>query len=268
MCLFTIRIVRIISILTVLALVLSCGNDPEQNEKKEILAYVGITMAKPMAEITKAVEEKSGVSIIITQGGSQDLYQSLMTAQQGDLYLPGSASYREENYSDGLLGNFVLVGYNQAAFMVAKENPKGVTADIEQILRDDLAIVLCNPESGSIGRETKKILSAAGIFEEAFERAEYLTTDSRNLSKALRDGDADLVINWRSSAFFDENRPVMEVVDLAPELAEPNELLLNLLTFSKYPEIAREVMAYSVSPEGQAIFRKFGFLDASGNSGN
>jgi molybdate transport system substrate-binding protein len=246
--------------------VAGCNERPKKTEKDEILAYIGITMAKPMAEIARVMEKKHGVNIIITQGGSEDLYQSLETARKGDLYLPGSAFYREKHLADGLLGDFVLVGYNQAAFMVAKGNPKNVLGTIDQVLRDDLAIVICNPQSGSIGRESKRILSTGGLFEKAFNRAEYLTTDSRNLNKALRNGDADLIINWRATAFFDENRPAMDVIDLPPEQATPKKLLLNLLTFSRNPEVARDMMAYSASPEGQAIFRKYGLLDASGNS--
>jgi len=257
---------RIFTFLVVLSLVAACDNQPEQDQKKEILAYIGITMAKPMAEIARAIEKKHGVSVIITQGGSEDLYQSLKAAQKGDLYMPGSASYREKHLSEGLLGEFVEVGYNQASFLVAKGNPKGVTGDIEQVLRDDLDLVICNPDSGSIGRETKRILTQAGIYKDAFEGAEFLTTDSRNLNNAMRNGDADLIINWRATAFFDNNRPIIDVIDLPPDLATPKKLQLSLLTFSAHPDIARKMMAFTASPQGQAIFRKYGFIDAEGKS--
>ena len=250
---------------TAASLLAGACDDPAPAEKpKEILAYIGITMAKPMAEIAAIVEERTGAKVIITQGGSEDLYQSLKTSRQGDLYMPGSASYRERHVEEGLLGEFVHVGFNQAAFLVAKGNPKAVSADPAQVLRSDLSIVVCNPESGSIGRETKRILSEANVFDRAFERAQYLTTDSRNLNKALRNGEADLIINWRATAFFSENRPAMDIVDFAPEVAQPKKLLLNLLPFSRNKDIAREVMAVAASSEGQAIFRKYGFLDAKG----
>ena len=242
----------------------ACDDPPPQAQPKEILAYIGITMAKPMAEIAAIVEERTGASVIITQGGSEDLYQSLKASRQGDLYMPGSASYRDRHADEDLLGEFVPVGYNQAAFLVAKGNPKAVSGDPTQVLRRDLSIVVCNPESGSIGRETQRILSEANVFNQAFERAQYLTTDSRNLNKALRNGEADLILNWRATAFFSENRPAMDVVDFPPEVAQPKKLLLNLLSFSENKDIARQVMSVAASAEGQAIFRKYGFLDAKG----
>ncbi|MEN8254035.1 MAG: substrate-binding domain-containing protein [Verrucomicrobiota bacterium] len=260
------RIARPLALFAALMLVGACRRNPRQADKKELLVYTGITMAKPMAEITAAIEQKHNVSIVMTQGGSEDLYISLRSAGKGDLYMPGSTSYRKKHFAEGLLGEFVSVGYNQAVFMVPKGNPKGITANIDQMLRDDVAIVLCNPESGSIGRETAGILEAAGVFEEAFRRCEYLTTDSRNLNKALRNGDADLIVNWRATAFFPENKESTEIIDLPSGMARPKELQLTLLKFSQHPDIARKVMAYAASPAGQAIFRKYGFVDAQGKS--
>jgi molybdate transport system substrate-binding protein len=255
--------------IAVLSLVLAtsaCDDPPAKTQKAEILAYIGITMAKPMSEIADLYQKTHNVKITITQGGSEDLYKSLKSSKVGDLYLPGSASYRENKLSEGLLGDFVLVGYNQAALMVPRGNPRDVKADVHELLRDDLAIVLCNPQSGSIGRETQRILRSVGIEQQAYDRAEFLTTDSRNLNKALRNGDADLILNWRATAFFDENRPTTEVLDLPRDLGQPEELVLNLLTFSKNPDIARDIMGFVTSPEGQAIFRRYGFIDAAGNS--
>ena len=58
----------------------------------------------------------------------------------------------------------------------------------------------------------------------------------------------------------------MEVLDLPTELAKPKKLLLNLLQFSAHPDIARRFMEYAASTEGQAIFRRHGFIDNSADS--
>jgi molybdate transport system substrate-binding protein len=92
-----------------------------------------------------------------------------------------------------------------------------------------------------------------------------LTTDSRNLNGALKKGDADLILNWRATGFFEVNRDYMDVIDLDFKVAKPKKLQLSLLTFSRYPEYARELMQYASSPEGQAIFRKYGFFDNTAN---
>ncbi|MBF0247184.1 MAG: molybdate ABC transporter substrate-binding protein [Alphaproteobacteria bacterium] len=240
----------------------ACGDQKETPAVlPEMLIYCGITMAHPMKEIAQNMEQELGVKILINQGGSEDLYQSLKASQKGDLYLPGSASYRERHMEEGLLGDFVHVGYNQAAMIVPRGNPKGLTADITLLTKPEYKVVIVNPDSGSIGRETKKILDDAGIYQAVLDNATYLTTDSRNLNQALKQGDADVSINWRATAFFAENKPHIQQLDLDPAVAKPKKLVLNLLTFSKIQDKARRFMEYASSPEGQAIFRKYGFLD-------
>lgn len=232
-----------------------------QESKPELLIYCGITMAHPITAIAKIIEKERNVTIRVNQGGSEDLYQSLKESRKGDLYLPGSASYRKQYLPDGLLGEFVHVGYNQAALLVPKGNPKGLKADLNNLTRKDLAVVACNPDTGSIGRESKRILEKFGNYQAVMGNAVFLTTDSRNMNKALADGDADIILNWRATAFFPENSGKFDVLDLDPAVAEPKKLLLNILTFSKYPEVAKRFMEYAASPEGQEIFRQYGFID-------
>ena len=254
---------RLLSLFAATAILAGCGGGEPPAAPKEMLLYCGITMAHPMSEIAREFEKSHNVKITISQGGSEDLYQSLKSSAKGDLYLPGSASYRKRHLEEGLLGEFVHIGYNQASLVVPKGNPKGLTADLNQLTDKELAVVICNPESGSIGRETKRILEGRNIYQEVLDNSAYLTTDSRNLNRALKQGDADVIINWRATAFFEENREVMDVIDLDPTQAKPKKLLLNLLTFSRNPELAREFMQLAASETGQAIFRKYGFIDNS-----
>jgi molybdate transport system substrate-binding protein len=259
-------VMRVLLIAAVLTFVSGCEMTEQSGTPPahELLIYCGITMAKPMQEIADIVEREKGVRVTLTQGGSEDLYKSLAASRVGDLYLPGSASYRERHLHEGLLGDFVHVGYNQAALVVKKGNPLALTNDPVQMTRPDLAVVIADAATGSIGRETKRILEHIGIYEPVRKNAVFLTTDSRNLNRAMHDGEADVILNWRATAFFDENRAVMDVIDLGPELAKPKKLLLNRLVFSRHPEIAGHVMQVASSERGQAIFRKYGFIGTDG----
>ena len=241
-----------------------CSNEQSavsEAKKPQMLIYCGITMVNPIKEIAARLEPELGVEFIITQGGSEDLYQSLNIARKGDIYLPGSASYRERHLDEGLLGDFVHVGYNKAALFVAKGNPLGLNDDLGQLHNSDYKVVVGDPDSGSIGRETFKILEAAGIAEQVRDNAVHLSTDSRALNYSLLENYADIIINWRATGFFPENRPYIDIIDLPDDVAIPKKLVLNQLTFSQYPEQVKHFMTFAASPEGQAIFRKHGFLD-------
>ena len=253
---------KLFLIFLILPLLSACDSSTKAPEiRPQLLIYCGITMANPIKDIADIVEKEKNITIFITQGGSEDLYNSLENSRKGDLYLPGSASYREKHLHEGLLGDAVHVGYNQASLIVKKGNPNHITADVSQLLRDDIAVVIGNSKTGSIGRETKRILDKQGIYQQVLESAVYVTTDSRNLNKALRDGEADVILNWKATAFFDENKALMDVIDINSNLASPKKLLLNKLTFSKYPELSQYFVDLAVSERGQAIFRRYGFLD-------
>jgi molybdate transport system substrate-binding protein len=147
------------------------------------------------------------------------------------------------------------------ALMVQKGNPKKVKPDLQEMLRKDLVTIIGNAESGSVGKESKDLLDKAGIYPKAVKHAAYLSPDSRSLVNSMKKGDADLTMNWRATAFFPDNVAALDVVDLETKVAPPQALLLNLLTFSKSKDTAKRFMDYAAGEEGQAIFRKYGFLD-------
>ena len=145
--------------------------------------------------------------------------------------------------------------------VVAKGNPKKIKADLGELLRKDVTVIIGEADSGSVGHETKRILEALGIYQAVIEKAVSLASDSRSLNSAMKKGEADATLNWRATGFFPDNAEVVDVIDIDPTLAKPQALLLNLLNFSKNQQLARRFMAYAAAEEGQAIFRKHGFLD-------
>ncbi len=235
-----------------------------QSAQTELLLYCGITMVRPMTEIAQLFEKRENVKIAIAQGGSEDLYQSAKKSGAGDWYLPGEPSYREKHLAEGLFLDHVTVGHNQMALMVQKGNPKKVKPDPRELLRKDLVAIVGNAESGSVGQEAKSILDRLGIYPQVVRATAFLSPDSRSLVNAMKKGEADVTLNWRATAFFPDNAPRLDVVDLDPKVARPQALLLIHLKSSKHPELAKRFMALAAGDDGQAIFRKHGFLDSKG----
>lgn len=260
---------KLVALLLIVSLMMlaGCGEKkqteaPKAAEKKpEMLFYIGITMVKPITALADKFMVENNCDIKIIQGGSQDLYDSIKSSGKGDLYLPGSLSYRKNFLSEGLLLDAKFVGYNKAALMVAKGNPKNIPADLNVLSDKKYKVVLCNPDSGSIGNETKKILEKFGNFEAAMANAAFLTTDSRNLTNSIKDGTADVCLNWYATTLWDGNKEATDAIVLDEKYAEKKKLVLNLLKSSKHPELTKKFMEYAASQEGRQIFYKFGFLD-------
>lgn len=233
-------------------------------QEKGLMIYCGITMMRPITELARNFEQQEKVTIKIAQGGSEDLYQSAKKAQAGDIYFPGEPSYLNKHQAEGLLGDYKLVGYNQLAIFVRKGNPKKLKADVAELLRKDIDIVIGNAESGSVGLETKQVLDRLKLYPAVVKKAAFIMPDSRSLSLSIKGGDADAALSWRATAYFPDNAPFMDAIALDPAIAEPQALLLIQLKFSKNPVLARKFIDYVASAEGQAVFRKFGFMDSTG----
>jgi molybdate transport system substrate-binding protein len=219
-------------------------------------------MVKPITEMAKIIEKKHNCIIKISQGGSKDLYDSIKYSKKGDLYLPGSQSYRTNNLKDGLLGDFVEIGFNKAAIFVKKGNPLKVSS-LNDFSSEEYASVLCDPESGSVGKMTKNIFinfKDIHFYEEVLDNTVEIGTDSRNLNKALIDNRADISINWRATSFWKENKKYIDIIEIDDKYAPKKRLIISLLKFSKNKKIAKDFMNFAISKEGQKIMKKYGFL--------
>ncbi len=237
------------------------GPTPQNTPKRELLVYCGITMIKPIGEIAREIERQENCRILITKGGSGNLLRAIRVNRVGDLYLPGSDSYIETCVDEGLVTETALVGHNRAALMVQKGNPRGIPGCLDCLKDPNYTVVIGDPSSGSIGRETKKALDRRGIFDAVAENAVRLTTDSKDLIKVLKDKEADVVVNWFATCTWPENRPYVDALRIDEEYASRKKLVLGLLRFSRHPDIARKFLAYAASAEGRETFRRYGLHD-------
>lgn len=233
-------------------------------EPANLMIYCGITMVRPITELARSFEQREKVKVEIAQGGSEDLYQSARKSRYGDIYFPGEPSYREKHLAEGLLGDYRIVGYNQLALFVQKGNPKQVSPNLNELFRKDLVVMIGNAESGSVGQATKQMLDKLSIYPKVVSTAAFLMPDSRTINISMKRQEADLTINWRATAYFPDNAAHIDVIDLDPAIAKPQALMLMPLNFSQNPQLAKKFIDYVASSDGQATFRKFGFLDAQG----
>ena len=230
------------------------------NSKDELLFYVGITMVKPVSELTKEFEKANNCSIKILQGGSHDLYSSIKSSKIGDLYLPGSVSYRNKFLKEGLLLDGKFVGFNKLSLIVKKGNPKNIKASLDELTNENLNVVLGNSESSSVGRASKNVLVKFDLYKKAILNSVSLGSDSRNLIEAIKTDKADLILNWYATSFWEGNKNFVDAIELEEKYSAKSKLVFNLLSTSKNPELSKKFMEYAASKEGRAVFKKYGFL--------
>lgn len=230
-------------------------------QKPNMLFYCGITMVKPMQEIATLFEKKNNCTIKIVQGGSEDLYDSLKLSKKGDLYLPGADNYIKEYKKDGLFGKEAYIGFNQAAIFVKKGNPKKIKT-LDSLVDDSIGTTLCNPDSGSIGKMTKTILTnykGEKFFNKAYDVTLEIGTDSRNLNSSLLRNEIDMTVNWIAAGSTSDVAKNITIVPIDEKYAPKKKLVITTLGFSKNKNLAEEFIQFAASKEGEAIMKKYGF---------
>ncbi|WP_165395028.1 substrate-binding domain-containing protein [Thiomicrorhabdus indica] len=259
----------IISLLSSLAFICSffaltgCekAKQPEKTQTQaDLVIYSGITMVKPLKVLADEFERLHQIKIHIVQGASGYLYHTLRSQKTGDIYFPGTETYRIEHAEDNILLDRVLVGFNRLSFVVQQGNPKSLNSDIRQLLNPNISVVLASPDSSAVGKATKTALEDANICMKVFENVTYFTTDSHRLFKSLENGHADITMNWYASTVWKENANKVDAIILHDHLQQKRRLELNLLRFSKNPELAKKFMAYASSKHGLKTFADYGFL--------
>ncbi len=78
---------------------------------------------------------------------------------------------------------------------------------------------------------------------------------------ALKNGEADLTINWYATSIWPENAPYVDALPISEEYATRKKLILGLLGTSESPELARKFMEYAASEAGQELFDRYGLYD-------
>ncbi len=235
--------------------------EPANSDQCELLIYSGMTMLQPLQEISALFEKKEDCRVKITSGGSGHILKSVETNQIGDLFFPGDKSYIDELQKKGTITQSIQVGYNEAGLFVQPGNPKQITSDLNHLQSRLLNVVIGTKNAGAIGRETERILQHAGIYQEVIDNSFYMTTDSKGLALAIISKDADVVMNWKAVNFLSANIGKMDFIALPAQKIKKQPLVMGLLTYSQYPELARKIMQIASSDVGQNIFQKYGFLD-------
>ncbi|MEA3544415.1 MAG: substrate-binding domain-containing protein, partial [Thermodesulfobacteriota bacterium] len=171
----------------------------------------------------------------------------------------GSESYIGKFQAEGMVVDTQPIGFNRAVLLVAKGNPKNISADMNNFINGQYRTILGASESGSIGRETRLILNSEGFYRKAVAQALFLATDSRKLVTAIEENRADLTINWHAATLSGKNRTLVDILPLDNIVAPPQVLILGLLKTSHHFELTRRFMQLAGSDQRQALLSRYGF---------
>ena len=224
-----------------------CGEDPNSIK---IFAATGLKDAIHPA--IKHYGEESGSKILIQYGGSGTLLSNLRLVQKGDLFLSADWGYLEEAKKLKLVSETFPIAYQTPVIAVRTGNPHGVSGK-DDLLRNDLKIGCANPESASIGKHTKSLLSDSGHWNQvSWTVMKPTVTD---LVNDLRLGTLDVAVIWDVLCHQHD-----DIEAVSPPLGREQLVGFGLLNSSNKKNESRQLIQWVKNQdEGRKYFFASGF---------
>ncbi len=219
-----------------------------------LLVYCGAGMREPMEEIAGLFEEKEGIEIQYTFGGSAQLLSQIELYQTGDLYMPGARSYIESAMEKGYVDETRDVVYHVPCIITPKENPAGIDS-LQDLAEPGVRVVLGEPTGPAIGKNSKVMLERLGIWEEVEANVVAFSGTVNELLVYISMEQADAAIVWEDLY----NPDSMEKVEIPLEDNGIKVVPIGTLVFSEDEVGAEKFMNFVASEEGKAVFSDHGF---------
>lgn len=248
----------------------------------KLVLYVGGNYFFAMAPLVRAFEETHpeykgriywetippGLLMKQLKAGGTITVGNMTWTVRPDVYLAGLQKVKEY-VADGTLDAPAMPYVtNTLAIMVAKGNPAHI-AQLADLADPHLKLALPNPEFEGIARQIKDALSKAGgaqlstqVYETKVKDGSAVLTHIHHRQTPLwiMQGRVDAGITWQSEAMFQEQvgHPIAHV-DIPQSQNSTAVYGGAVVKGAAHRQAGRQWLAFIRSPQGLAIFERYGF---------
>jgi molybdate transport system substrate-binding protein len=237
-------------------------------DAQSLTFYCAAGLRMPVEEIAAQFEKEYGITIQTDFQGSNTLLNQLTVNKLStpDLYLAADDFYTDKAVADGLAAETMKIAYQRPVIAVPKGNPKNI-ASIDDLLRDDVFVVMANPDQAAVGKATLTALSQVNRpegnlwqqLEAHVTRHGVFKPTVNEVATDIAHGSVDAGIVWNSTVAMPNYADDLEAIEVA-EFASANDLIsVAVLTSSRKPTAALKFARYlTARDKGLPIFAKYG----------
>ncbi|MDP2970187.1 MAG: molybdate ABC transporter substrate-binding protein [Deltaproteobacteria bacterium] len=248
--------------LTLVCLILSVGPNAHSSSKR-LLIFAGAASKPATEDVIKIFQEKFGIPVDVTFGGSGFVLSQMKLAKRGDLFFPGSSDFLELAKRENLIfpESEKIVVYLVPAINVQKGNPKKICS-LKDLTKEGIRLAIANPESVCVGTYAVEVIERNLNSQEKEGLRRNLVNYTESCEKtanviSLRAVEA--VIGWRVFQYWDPER--IETVFLKPEeIPRIGYIPVAISKFTQDTALAQTFVDFILSPQGKSIFQKYNYL--------
>lgn len=231
-------------------------------KEKTITAFCGSVSKPAIEEAAQAFEAKTGIKVYLNFSGSGTMLSQLKFAREGDLYIPGSPDYMVKAERDGIIypDSVKIIAYLVPAILVQEGNPKNIQS-LSDLTKLGIKVVIGDPKTVCVGLYAYEILEANGLVDDIKEAGTIVTyaESCAKIANLIVLKAVDAIMGWEVFASWNPN--TTDVVFLEPDQIQRLSYVPGAIcTFTKDRESAQKFLDFLVSPEGQEIFSKRGYI--------
>jgi ABC-type molybdate transport system substrate-binding protein len=194
-----------------------------------------------------------------------------------DVYASVNLGHLKKLKASGLADQYAVYMHNEMVLMVAKGNPKNVKG-IDDVMRADIRTSMPNPvNEGIMQFYGRKVLERHGAWQHVSAGKECVSCQTtpnnwftavhhRETPDRILAGTSDTGIVWVTETIEAQRAgKAVEAVRLPPQDSLRDEVSYAIAAMAKGPhqEAAARYLAFLSTPEAQAAYAKFGFVNAS-----
>ncbi len=264
------RLLKIVSLIMLIPLVFFIGGCSEKsgdtatkdnnlvntgNNVESITVYSGAGLRKPIEELGKMFQEKTGVEVQFTYGGTAQLISQILMIEKGDVFLPGDVEELTPLREKNKIAHEKSVVYHIPILAVPQGNPSNIKS-LADLAQPGVKVVLGDPEANPIGKLANKVLKDNGLFAQVEPNvvARAMTVNEMFAYIAMQQVDASII--WEDNLIGNEK---IEMVPTAEFDNYIKEVPAVSLQYSEHPELAEQFVDFVASADGIKVWQKWGF---------
>ncbi|UOF89043.1 molybdate ABC transporter substrate-binding protein [Fodinisporobacter ferrooxydans] len=232
-------------------------------KNQKLTAFVAANATDPFNTLIQMfAKQHPGISVQPSYAGTQVLQTQLEQGAPDDIFLSANRSHADELVKEGLVKQFYPVSRDHEVIVVPKANPAGIHS-LQDLGTKPLKLIIGVP-SVPIGQYTRQIFKngnetyGAGFSAAAMGHVVSMETNVKQILEkvALGEGDAGIVYVTDVTPEFTSRLRIISIPKPYNVIATN---YVGIPKNSQYPQLAKDFLALMRSPEGQGVFRQFGY---------
>ncbi len=223
----------------------------------ELFLYAGAGLRKPTDQLIEKFEKQTGHKVIVNYGGSGKQMSRYLSAQQGDLFMPGSYFYIEKLKEKDLVLSDKKVVLHTPVIGVPKNATKGIKT-LEDMAKPGIKLAMGDPKAMALGRTSMDIIKKAGLEKQILDNVTVYGATVNQLTLYVVQENVDAAIVARANAFM--HKDTIDMFEIPGDLFTPEIIAISVLKTAKDTALAEQFRDFVSSDEGIGHFTKFGFL--------